>query len=568
MAHVGAAATRPSGRSAWSIIPPPLTVERVGNATAGLLNRDAVTTSIERVLLSPEVVRLTRPPRSAEGRADMAHTRLCSAPGSLDHVQFLARLVELELRSTASARLTSLSGVSSRPGSLRRSNRHRRASTKSRTAIPAAQQDAACWISRRMRLSSFRQRENVILLGDAVGLALGKTHVALALGLAACQNLISLREAGHHRLPSGSTRSIRKASATRKALLRGRGPATARVKPHADRLHERRIAVAALADRPADTLGCSNVFSRRYENPAPQSSISNREHFQEWTIGVRQHERLTGMRDDLDRHGDCRHGGGGDGARAGCSRASSGAPACGQPDATTDPKPSPDLAVVPRPPRAMPPGRPRSPPAEPRPRSRASVPGALLVGAQRWPAAGISWRRTRNGQNPRPHRPAGGRRPNPCRERWRHSSPRPPPPQRAGRLRLGLQQFHLHDQLPDPLHGDVQFRLHRIALAFLERGIDPADRLLTPLLEPENLHAQLPRQKFHRLATQKPQGNLTLARKSPSTAGQVPAGLPAKPGPGKTWTSQARPRLPPGPSTATLFSKIVGHVPVLLGHFD
>ena len=53
-------------------------VERVGNATAGLLGRDAVATSIERVLLSPEVVRLTRPPRSAEGRADMAHTRLYS----------------------------------------------------------------------------------------------------------------------------------------------------------------------------------------------------------------------------------------------------------------------------------------------------------------------------------------------------------------------------------------------------------------------------------------------------------------------------------------------------------
>ena len=37
-------------------------------------------TSIERVLLSPEVVRLTRPPRSAEGRADMAHTRLLFNP--------------------------------------------------------------------------------------------------------------------------------------------------------------------------------------------------------------------------------------------------------------------------------------------------------------------------------------------------------------------------------------------------------------------------------------------------------------------------------------------------------
>ena len=58
-------------------------VERVGNATAGLLKWDAVTTSIERVLLSPEVVRLTRPPRSAEGLADMAHTRLYSTRHTL-----------------------------------------------------------------------------------------------------------------------------------------------------------------------------------------------------------------------------------------------------------------------------------------------------------------------------------------------------------------------------------------------------------------------------------------------------------------------------------------------------
>ena len=62
-------------------------VERVGNATAGLLNHDAVTTSIERVLLSPEVVRLTRPPRSAEGRADMAHTRLYSTRHNLQMEQ-------------------------------------------------------------------------------------------------------------------------------------------------------------------------------------------------------------------------------------------------------------------------------------------------------------------------------------------------------------------------------------------------------------------------------------------------------------------------------------------------
>ena len=62
-------------------------VERVGNATAGLLNHEAVATSIERVLLSPEVVRLTRPPRSAEGRADMAHTRLYSTRHTLQMEQ-------------------------------------------------------------------------------------------------------------------------------------------------------------------------------------------------------------------------------------------------------------------------------------------------------------------------------------------------------------------------------------------------------------------------------------------------------------------------------------------------
>ena len=69
-------------------------VERVGNATAGLLNRDAVATSIERVLLSPEVVCLTRPPRSAEGRADMAHTRLYSTRHNLQMEQEVRDMAE------------------------------------------------------------------------------------------------------------------------------------------------------------------------------------------------------------------------------------------------------------------------------------------------------------------------------------------------------------------------------------------------------------------------------------------------------------------------------------------
>ena len=236
----------------------------------------------------------------------------------------------------------------------------------------------------------------------------------------------------------------------------------------------------------------------------------------------------------------------------------------GNTDATTDPKPRQTL-------RCPSPSQGDASRSASMATSRASSeiegfgPRRFAGGPQRWPAAGISWRRTRNGQNPRPHRPAGGRRPNPCRERWRHSSPRPPPPQRAGRLRLGLQQFHLHDQLPDPLHGDVQFRLHRIALAFLERGIDPGDRLLTPLLEPENLHAQLPRQKFHRLATQKPRATSRLrvtVHRWPSPSGPA----------GETWpgenVDEPLALVYHRPINSNFVLKIVGHVPVLLGHFD
>ena len=70
----------------------PDVVERVGNATAGLMGRDAVATSIERVLRHPEVVRLTRVPRSAEGRADMAHTRLFSTGRTLRMEQALREM--------------------------------------------------------------------------------------------------------------------------------------------------------------------------------------------------------------------------------------------------------------------------------------------------------------------------------------------------------------------------------------------------------------------------------------------------------------------------------------------
>ena len=70
----------------------PDVVERVSNATAGLLRREAVATSIERVMRHPEVVRLTRTPRSAEGRADMAHTRLYTTGRTLEMEQALREM--------------------------------------------------------------------------------------------------------------------------------------------------------------------------------------------------------------------------------------------------------------------------------------------------------------------------------------------------------------------------------------------------------------------------------------------------------------------------------------------
>ena len=67
----------------------PDVVERVSNATAGLLGREAAATAVERVMRHPEVVRLTRIPRSAEGRADMAHTRLYTTGRTLEMEQAL-----------------------------------------------------------------------------------------------------------------------------------------------------------------------------------------------------------------------------------------------------------------------------------------------------------------------------------------------------------------------------------------------------------------------------------------------------------------------------------------------
>ena len=114
-------------------------------------------------------------------------------------------------------------------------------------------------------------------------------------------------------------------------------------------------------------------------------------------LTMRQHEldRWRGRKGKAgDDRGDFRHGGGSDGARAGCSRASPGALA----GSTTDPT-EPRPCGVPRPPRGMPPGRPRD----------AEIEGfgpRRFAGGRSAVACCRDFMRTRNGQNPRPHRPA------------------------------------------------------------------------------------------------------------------------------------------------------------------
>ena len=110
--------------------------------------------------------------------------------------------------------------------------------------------------------------------------------------------------------------------------------------------------------------------------------------------------------------------------------------------------------------------------------------------------------------------------------------------------------FHLHGQLSDPLHGAIQFRLHRIALALLERGVDPAGRFLATAragrsLRPTGATEVAPAR--HAKAAERPH-----ACAPPSIAGQVPAGLPAKPG----CVDEPSSRICHRPINSNFFSKL------------
>jgi len=201
-------------------------------------------------------------------------SRQCAAEG-LDHVRFLARLVELELIDRERRMIE------------RRIKAARFPATKSLDsfdfkAIPALNRMQVLELA---RCEWIERRENVIALGPS---GTGKTHVALGLGLAACQK--------------GLTVGFTTAAALVHELMEARDERRL-LRLQKQMVNQKLLIIDELGFVPLSRTGAELLFeliSRRYERGA--TLITSNLPFDEWTE-IFGSERLTGaLLDRLTHH--------------------------------------------------------------------------------------------------------------------------------------------------------------------------------------------------------------------------------------------------------------------------
>ena len=165
--------------------------------------------------------------------------------------------------------------------------------------------------------------------------------------------------------------------------------------------------------------------------------------------------------------------------------------------------------------------------------------------------------------------PPTGRRPDPCRARWRHSSPRPPPPQRAEGLRLGLTAV-------PPAWSTLRSASWTLSssactgspLALLERGARSRRSLSHATARAgRSLRPTGAIRRCTGSSRKSRRTHLTLARHRPSLAKSQRACRQSL-----AWGKRGRAKLAriyhrPINSNG-FFAKLSVIVPVLLGHFD